>query len=411
MNLSHTMQAPAPLINEQSLNRSVLAEQIKMLMAQIPTSSLISFMLASFVALVFSDLIGNRLILIWWCFMSALFLAQYILYVQFNRRSLVAVDYRRWFFIILGSAAVVGTGWSTGLTIMLNGIPQQYHIFLIILLISLAGAGITLAIRTVVYAVFQVGVLLPVIVWLLLQDVTINRILGVFLIIFMVAMWLFAHQVSRALHNSFRLQLENQSLANSLKQSNARLHVLNEELTQLSATDSLTLVANRRYFDNRFVSEFSRASREGTALAIIMIDVDSFKNYNDELGHVAGDECLQKIAITIRDSLKRPTDLVARYGGEEFIVLLPSTTVEGATSLAEDIRLRVIKMKLAHPTSSVSAYVTVSLGVTGVYPGKGITRDALLKKADEALYHAKAAGRNNVKCELFDAGLADRNTR
>jgi diguanylate cyclase (GGDEF)-like protein len=395
------MQAPASLINEQSIARAVLAEQIKMLMVQIPTSALMSFMLASFVALVFGDLVTGQPILVWWCVMSALFLGQYILYVNFNRRHPRDVDYQRWFYITLVAAAVIGLGWSTGLTVMLNGAPQQYHIFLIILLISLAAAGITLAIRTIVYSVFQVGVLLPAIGWLLFQDATINRILGVFLIIFMVAMWLFAHQVSRSLYNSFRLQLENQSLANSLKQSNARLHVLNEELTQLSATDSLTLVANRRYFDNRFVSEFSRASREESALSIIMIDVDFFKDYNDELGHVAGDECLQKIAVAIRDSLKRPTDLVARYGGEEFIVLLPSTTVEGAMSLADEIRIQVIKLKLVHPTSSVSSYVTVSLGVTGTYPSKNSTKEALLKKADEALYHAKAAGRNNVKCELL----------
>lgn len=395
------MQAPASLINEQSITRAVLAEQIKMLMAQIPTSAVMSFMLASFVALVFGDLVSGRLILIWWCVMSVLFVGQYILYINFNHQHPQHIDYRRWFYILLVSAGLLGLGWSSGLTVMLNDVPEQYHIFLIILLISLAAAGITLAIRTVIYSVFKIGVLLPAIGWLLLQEATINRILGVFLVIFMVAMWLFAHQVSRALYNSFRLQLENQSLANSLKQSNARLHVLNEELTQLSATDSLTLVANRRYFDNRFVSEFSRASREETALAIIMIDVDFFKAYNDELGHVAGDECLQKIAIAIRDSLKRPTDLVARYGGEEFIVLLPSTSIEGAISLADEIRIQVIKLKLVHPTSSVSSYVTVSLGVTGAYPGKDVSKEVLLKKADEALYHAKAAGRNKVKCEYL----------
>lgn len=396
------MQAQAPLINEETIARSVMAEQIKMLMAQIPASAIMSFLLSSFVAVVFGDLLAGYQVLVWWCVMSALFLLQYFLYLNYNRQRPKDINYVLWLKIILAMALLGGLGWSTGLTIMLNGVPEQYHIFLIILLISLAAAGITLAIRTMVYCVFQVGVLLPAIIWLLLQSITINLILGVFLIIFMIAMWLFAHQVSRSLYNSFRLQLENQSLANSLKQSNARLHVLNEELTQLSATDSLTQVANRRYFDNRFVSEFSRASRERTALSIIMIDVDSFKTYNDELGHVAGDECLQKIAIAIRDSLKRPTDLVARYGGEEFIVLLPSTTVEGAMSLAEEVRIQIIKMKLMHPASPVSPYITVSLGVTGAFPSKKVSKEALLKKADEALYNAKEAGRNNVKCESLE---------
>jgi diguanylate cyclase (GGDEF)-like protein len=199
------------------------------------------------------------------------------------------------------------------------------------------------------------------------------------------------------------LQLENQSLANSLKQSNARLQVLNEELLQLSATDGLTQVANRRYFDERFVSEFSRGSREGTALSLIMIDVDFFKSYNDELGHVAGDECLARIAISIRDSLKRPTDLVARYGGEEFVVLLPVTPPEGACKLAEEIRQNIEALKVVHPRSSIAAHVTVSLGVTGAAQiGKTSRREFLLQKADQALYKAKLGGRNMVKFETYE---------
>ena len=230
----------------------------------------------------------------------------------------------------------------------------------------------------------------------MVQEDILKLILGIFLVIFMVAMWLFAHQVNRALLSALRLQLENQSLANSLKQSNARLQVLNEELTQLSATDSLTQVANRRYFDNRFVSEFSRANREHTALSLIMIDVDHFKTFNDELGHIAGDETLKKIALCIRNSLKRPTDLVARYGGEEFIVLLPSTSPEGAVSLAQEIRGNVEAIQIRHPSDQAGDFVTVSLGVTGGYPIRDISKGSFISKADKALYNAKADGRNTV---------------
>jgi diguanylate cyclase (GGDEF)-like protein len=133
-----------------------------------------------------------------------------------------------------------------------------------------------------------------------------------------------------------------------------------------------------------------------------MIDVDSFKSYNDQFGHVAGDECLMRIAICIRDSLKRPTDLVARYGGEEFILLLPSTTPDGACKLAEEVRQNIEELKITHPNSSVSWYVTVSLGVTGGFPGKEPQRELLLQKADAALYNAKAGGRNTVRFESFD---------
>ncbi|HEX7028765.1 MAG TPA: GGDEF domain-containing protein [Gammaproteobacteria bacterium] len=394
------------LIDFNSMERAVAAEQVKMLVAQSPTGIVMSFLLASFVAMVFGELVPGRFVFIWWLVISASFLVQYILYVAFNRESRGRISFHYWYFLILAASAVSGLCWGLGLTYMLSRIEPQYHIFLIILLISLASAGITLAIRTSVYYAFQVSVLLPVIVWLTLQSDITNAILGIFLLIFMVAMWLFAGQVSRVLSNSFRLQLENQTLANSLKQSNARLQVLNEELTQLSATDSLTQVANRRYFDERFSSEFSRASRENTSLSVLMIDVDFFKPYNDEFGHLIGDESLQQVAMAIRDSLKRPTDLVARYGGEEFIVLLPSTGIEGAVQLAEEIRQKIESLRIAHPHSEVSQYVTVSLGVTGSFPGKSISKEQMLQKADEALYNAKALGRNRVECAHLEPEAA-----
>lgn len=370
-----------------------------MLMVQMPVSAAMGILLASFITLVFNGLSHGNAVHYWWLVMIAVLSAQYLLYLRFKHQPVKNIDYQRWLQVILFVVGLVGVVWSVGLAILLSMVPEHYHIFLIILLISLASAGITFAVRIWVYIVFQVGVLLPVIIWLLFQENVFQTILAIFLIIFMVAMWLFAMQLSRTLSNSFQLQLENLSLANSLKQSNARLHVLNEELTQLSATDSMTQVANRRYFDNRFVSEFSRASRDKSWLSLIMVDVDYFKAYNDKEGHVAGDECLKKLAICIRNALKRPTDLVARYGGEEFVVLLPSTETEGARLLAEEIRKSVIELKIKHPTSSVLEYVTVSLGVTGACPGKDVARETMLKKADKALYKAKAAGRNNVQYE------------
>ncbi|HEX5056735.1 MAG TPA: diguanylate cyclase [Gammaproteobacteria bacterium] len=389
---------------DQSIKHAILVEQTKMLLTQSRTSIVMSFLLASFIALVFSRLTQNVLIVAWWVLISLILAAQYTMYVIYTRQHSYRIDYILWYRLVMAAAAIGGLCWGLGLTHMLRVVNEHYHIFLIILLISLAAAGITLAVRTPVYYAFQISALLPVIIWLVASEDTIRVILGFFLIIFMFAMWIFAYQVNRSLTASFRLQLENQSLANSLKQSNARLQVLNEELLQLSATDGLTQVANRRYFDERLISEFSRSSREGASLSLIMIDVDFFKAYNDELGHVAGDECLARIAISIRDSLKRPTDLVARYGGEEFVVLLPVTPPEGACKLAEEIRQNVEALKIAHPRSPIAPHVTVSLGVTGAMQvGKTNKRELLLQKADQALYKAKQGGRNNVKFETYES--------
>jgi diguanylate cyclase (GGDEF)-like protein len=388
---------------DQSIKHAILVEQTKMLLTQSRTGIVMSFLLATFIALVFGKLTQNILIAIWWVVISLVLLAQYAMYKFYGRQRSSRINYALWHRLLIGASVTAGLCWGLGLMHMLTVVEETHHIFLIILLISLAAAGITLAVRALIYYAFQISVLLPVIIWLLSNDNPIKVILGFFLVIFMMAMWIFAYQVNRSLTTSFRLQLENQSLANSLKQSNARLQVLNEELLQLSATDGLTQVANRRYFDERLVSEFSRSSREGTSLSLIMIDVDFFKAYNDALGHVAGDECLSRIAISIRDSLKRPTDLVARYGGEEFVVLLPVTPLEGASKLAEEIRQNIEALKISHPSSPIGTYVTVSLGVAGASQvGKTSKRELLLQKADQALYKAKLGGRNTIRCEQYE---------
>jgi diguanylate cyclase (GGDEF)-like protein len=388
---------------DQSIKHAILVEQTKMLLTQSRTGIVMSFLLATFIALVFGKLTQNILIAIWWVVISLILLAQYAMYKFYSRQRSSRIDYVLWHRLLIVASVTAGMCWGFGLLHMLMVVDETHHIFLIILLISLAAAGITLAVRARIYYAFQISVLLPVIIWLLLNDNSVKVILGCFLVIFMMAMWIFAYQVNRSLTTSFRLQLENQSLANSLKQSNARLQVLNEELLQLSATDGLTQVANRRYFDERLISEFSRSSREGTSLSLIMIDVDFFKAYNDALGHVAGDECLSRIAISIRDSLKRPTDLVARYGGEEFVVLLPVTPLEGASKLAEEIRQNIEALKISHPSSPIGAYVTVSLGVAGAsHVGKTSKRELLLQKADQALYKAKLGGRNTVRFEQYE---------
>jgi diguanylate cyclase (GGDEF)-like protein len=127
-----------------------------------------------------------------------------------------------------------------------------------------------------------------------------------------------------------------------------------------------------------------------------MIDVDYFKPYNDALGHPAGDTCLVAVGRRIKRCVRRPADLVARYGGEEFAALLPDTEPEGAGALAEQIRAGVETLHVAHPSSPVSAFVTVSVGVATVRVAPGLARRALLHAADRALYRAKETGRNRI---------------
>ncbi|ACB35798.1 response regulator receiver modulated diguanylate cyclase [Leptothrix cholodnii SP-6] len=160
--------------------------------------------------------------------------------------------------------------------------------------------------------------------------------------------------------------------------------------------DGLTGVHNRRYFDERLATEWGRAVRCGTALSVILIDVDFFKPYNDHYGHQTGDDCLRRVASTLKAGLKRPGDLMARYGGEEFACLLPETPLSGALELAHQLGQHVFDQQIAHDASLVAPVVTVSLGVCSKREDTVATVAALVREADAQLYIAKSRGRHQA---------------
>lgn len=171
---------------------------------------------------------------------------------------------------------------------------------------------------------------------------------------------------------------------------------LNEELHLLSLSDGLTGIGNRRCLDEALDREWKRAAREQSPLAVLMIDLDYFKRFNDCYGHLAGDECLKKVAVTINGIIQRATDFVGRYGGEEFVVMLPATDADGAMRVGEKIRAAIETLAIPHQQSSLGGVVTVSIGVAVMFPIGAVEVTVLVEAADQALYAAKSAGRNRV---------------
>ncbi len=171
---------------------------------------------------------------------------------------------------------------------------------------------------------------------------------------------------------------------------------LTEQLRKLSVVDGLTGIANRRNFDEELTRIWRRAQREGAPVSLVLIDIDHFKKYNDHYGHLAGDDCLRRVAQALQHAVKRPFDLVARYGGEEFAVVLPDTGIPGAKRLAEEMRNAVEALDIAHAASPVSGRVTISSGAAAMAPEAGAQPDLLIAAADACLYEAKLAGRNRV---------------
>ena len=191
---------------------------------------------------------------------------------------------------------------------------------------------------------------------------------------------------------------------NRIRTNMADLQKAAEKMRRLSLRDGLTGVANRRYFDEYLLQEWQRALRNRTSLALIMMDVDHFKRYNDTHGHLEGDRVLIEVARAARRTLQRPTDLVARYGGEEFVVILPDTGTNGARHVAQAIQQAVLDLKIPHGDSPVSPYVTISLGVAGLTLVPPASAPSfLVEAADQALYRAKEEGRNTYRLADLDS--------
>ena len=176
----------------------------------------------------------------------------------------------------------------------------------------------------------------------------------------------------------------------------AKLAAANDALLRLSLHDGLTELANRRRFDEYLAEHLAVASRHRRPLALLLVDVDNFKAYNDHYGHLAGDDCLKRVALALRSCCQRPADLAARYGGEEFAFILPETDLRGAAGLAEAARAAVARLEIAHAGSSAGPRLSVSIGVAALTAMSKPSAEQLILAADAALYRAKGLGRNQV---------------
>ena len=189
------------------------------------------------------------------------------------------------------------------------------------------------------------------------------------------------------------------AMVETINQRTEELQNANQQLMLMSMQDGLTGIANRRAFDLNLHKEYRRAMRSQEPLSVILLDVDFFKCFNDTYGHLKGDHCLMAVASCLQQQIHRPADMVARYGGEEFVIVLPNTAAEGALMLAERTRAAVQHLNISHSGSTISPWVSISLGVVTTVPAveagmEGLA--AMLNQADQAMYLAKQQGRNRV---------------
>jgi len=195
---------------------------------------------------------------------------------------------------------------------------------------------------------------------------------------------------------SYLNQIQRDEAYRALRESQQMLLDMNIELQRLANVDGLTGLSNRKYFNEFLEEAWKRAVRDRIPLAMLMLDVDDFKRYNDTYGHLAGDDILKKVAETIQQCVSHPSLLTARFGGEEFTVVMPNSTIDAAQALAEQLRVEILALKVPHRGSTICEYLTASVGCAATVPQHGGHAIHLLGAADEALYDAKKTGKNRV---------------
>lgn len=186
----------------------------------------------------------------------------------------------------------------------------------------------------------------------------------------------------------------NPSVTKIRVKTHINLKLKSDMLEELSMCDALTHIPNRRSFDESFETRYKESIRDRVSFAVMMIDVDHFKLYNDNYGHGKGDDALIKVAYTLRINLKRPSDMVARYGGEEFVVMLKDIDRDGLKRVATTLLEAIQSLKIPHEYSSASRFVSISIGISFNDASEAKPKEELLKEADNALYRAKSEGRN-----------------
>lgn len=376
----------APGLPDPARNGIRLA-QVRHCYSQLPIALAVSMVNGGLLVVVLWEVSDARAVLAWFGLLLAVTLARYHDLRAF-RRALAGPSPRvgawhRRFTLGAGAAGVV---WGVAGAVLFH--PDSFpHQFLLAFLLGgmLAGAIPLLSALPHAYPAFAVPVVLPITARMVLAGDQIHLVMGLMIAVFGLAML----ASSRQMHALFR---EAQLLRDELSESIEAGHVL-ERLVRM---DALTGIPNRRLFEEQIHKEWRRAEREGGALAVVTADIDHFKEYNDHYGHPAGDRCLVAVAQAMRRALSRPGDVVARIGGEEFAFLLPGTTVEGARSVAEEIRQSVLALDLQHEFSPAGPRVSVSLGVASTTSGAAASPAELQRASDVALYEAKRLGRNRV---------------
>ena len=378
---------------EQSdhINEAVYAEQIRLLYAVSKYRPALHIISALVVVLIVLDSVPLPYITVW---VLSLFVLNTYRIIDIGKVQKIIDEIDDWRplhirFVLF--SAVLGLVYSLGFTLIFTQLTLIHQVYILCLIATLVPAGLVsfASDRYSFYAYFY-SLCVPLLLHILLMAKSPYISISICAVAFMAIsrqLFLWNHKVIK---NSIELKLKNEELVKSLQETNTRLQ-------QQNIIDDLTKIPNRRHFDEILEKEWLRAKRIRTSLALLMIDIDFFKQYNDTYGHLKGDECLKQIATVLSNNMNRPGDFVARYGGEEFCILIPDTDMDGAITFAEMVHSAIVALKIDNPGSEVSKYLTISIGIAAIVPKHDDSYMDLIYTSDKALYKAKSDGRNIIR--------------
>jgi len=301
---------------------------------------------------------------------------------------------------------VTGMIWSAVYIYVASRVPitMQYMFLLVIVMITAFSMGYSVFIREY-FIVYIFASLWPMAWWSLVHywDQSYNLLIGLLLLAFCAVLVSVSDRVYQSFRNMISLNWERETMAQelgdlttSLRDRNRQLRDARRQLTDLANIDELTGLGNRRLVNNVLREEINRARRGNSSLAVILLDVDYFKDYNDNYGHPAGDLVLKRLADLMESATARAGEVVGRYGGEEFILVLPGASIQSALRTAERLKELVVAAGIPHEKSDIGGIITVSQGVVSVIPDADLAPADLIKRADKALYQSKHSGRNTI---------------
>lgn len=399
----------------------VLAEQLRMSYRQLPAALRLGLILAAGMGWIFHGAIPDYILFGW---LAALILFSLIRYVglqyiasdQFGEK-----DARRYARRYTLTAFLLGSTWAS-VAFLLPYTGTEERILIFVLLISIAGGALTTTASYVVaFYSYAYPIMMAYAAHAFLLEGTIWKLLGLLAVIYTLYMTMAAWKLYISLQETIILRFDSQETADKLERVRQELNIeltnrkkteskLNRvmseleravhHLEELAAIDELTGIPNRRSFDAALAREWGRARRDQTSIALLMIDVDHFKKYNDIYHHQQGDEALISVAGILKQYAQRPGDMAARYGGEEFALILVNSSKKHVNKLAEQLRRDVRGLKIEHEGAGSIGYLTISIGTAVCAPAESEDYSVLIKAADDALYAAKKAGRNQVKAAI-----------